>query len=81
MRRWVGWGGGSSKLTLLSACIWSCYEQFITILLFGTMQSHPFYVCFSSHVGIKQVQFGGSEFLNWSEDLKTEEVGYSVCKI
>jgi hypothetical protein len=29
---------------LLSACIWSCYEQFITILLFGTMQSHPFYV-------------------------------------
>lgn len=41
-------GGGSSKLTLLSACIWSCYEQFITILLFGTMQSHPFYVCFST---------------------------------
>ncbi|XP_066325421.1 uncharacterized protein [Miscanthus floridulus] len=35
----------------------------------------------SDHVGIKQVQFGGLEFLNWSEDLKTEEVGYSVCKI
>ncbi|CAD6251140.1 unnamed protein product [Miscanthus lutarioriparius] len=35
----------------------------------------------SDHVGIKQVQFGGLEFLNWSEDLKTEEVGYSVGKI
>jgi hypothetical protein len=35
----------------------------------------------SDHVGIKQVQFGGSEFQNWSEDLKTEEAGYSVHKI
>jgi hypothetical protein len=36
---------GSSKLTLLSAyCIWSCYEQFVTIFLCGTMQSHPFSV-------------------------------------
>jgi len=44
--------------------------------------SHPFFcLIFYSHVGIKQVQFGGLEFLNWSEDLKTEEVGYSVCKI
>ncbi|KAL5222134.1 hypothetical protein ABZP36_026847 [Zizania latifolia] len=35
----------------------------------------------SDHVGIKQVQFGGSEFNNWNEDLKTEEAGYSVHKI
>ncbi|CAL4975792.1 unnamed protein product [Urochloa decumbens] len=35
----------------------------------------------SDLVGIKQVQFGGSEFVNWNEDLKTEEVGYSVRKI
>ncbi|CAL4949247.1 unnamed protein product [Urochloa decumbens] len=35
----------------------------------------------SDHVGIKQVQFGGSDFVNWSEDLKTEEIGYSVRKI
>ncbi|KAF8671042.1 hypothetical protein HU200_050321 [Digitaria exilis] len=35
----------------------------------------------SDHVGIKQVQFGGLEFVNWNEDLKTEEVGYSVHKI
>uniref|UniRef100_A0A0E0JK45 Uncharacterized protein n=1 Tax=Oryza punctata TaxID=4537 RepID=A0A0E0JK45_ORYPU len=35
----------------------------------------------SDHVGIKQVQFGGGEFQNWSEDLKTEEAGYSVHKI
>ncbi|KAJ1283870.1 hypothetical protein BS78_03G160500 [Paspalum vaginatum] len=35
----------------------------------------------SDHVGIKQVQFGGLEFVNWNEDLKTEEVGYSVRKI
>ncbi|KAL6615093.1 hypothetical protein ACP70R_037363 [Stipagrostis hirtigluma subsp. patula] len=35
----------------------------------------------SDHVGIKQVQFGGLEFENWNEDLKTEEAGYSVCKI
>ncbi|CAO2179562.1 unnamed protein product [Urochloa humidicola] len=35
----------------------------------------------SDNVGIKQVQFGGSEFVNWNEDLKTEEVGYSVHKI
>ncbi|KAF0918183.1 hypothetical protein E2562_023121 [Oryza meyeriana var. granulata] len=35
----------------------------------------------SDHVGIKQVQFGGSEFQNWSEHLKTEEAGYSVHKI
>ncbi|KAG2589392.1 uncharacterized protein LOC120673409 [Panicum virgatum] len=35
----------------------------------------------SDHVGIKQVQFGGSELVNWNEDLKTEEVGYSVRKI
>ncbi|KAL6607899.1 hypothetical protein ACP70R_040962 [Stipagrostis hirtigluma subsp. patula] len=35
----------------------------------------------SDHVGIKQLQFGGLEFENWNEDLKTEEAGYSVCKI
>ncbi|KAL5227700.1 hypothetical protein ABZP36_015965 [Zizania latifolia] len=35
----------------------------------------------SDHVGIKQVQFGGSEFDNWSDDLKTEEAGYSVHKV
>uniref|UniRef100_A0A0D9V212 Uncharacterized protein n=1 Tax=Leersia perrieri TaxID=77586 RepID=A0A0D9V212_9ORYZ len=35
----------------------------------------------SDHVGIKQLQFGGNEFQNWSEDLKTEEAGYSVHKI
>ncbi|KAL6843902.1 hypothetical protein ACP4OV_026473 [Aristida adscensionis] len=35
----------------------------------------------SDHVGIKQVQFGGLEFENWNEDLKTEEAGYSVHKI
>ena len=43
--------------------------------------SSVFLFDFFSHVGIKQVQFGGLEFLNWSEDLKTEEVGYSVGKI
>ncbi|TVU34132.1 hypothetical protein EJB05_15961 [Eragrostis curvula] len=35
----------------------------------------------SDHVGIKQVQFGGLEFENWDENLKTEEAGYSVHKV
>lgn len=35
----------------------------------------------SDHVGIKQVQFGGLEFENWNENMKTEEAGYSVHKI
>lgn len=34
-----------------------------------------------SYVGIKQVMFGGSEFENWRESLKTEDVGYSIHKI
>lgn len=34
-----------------------------------------------SYVGIKQVTFGGSEFENWTENLKSEDVGYSVHKI
>lgn len=35
----------------------------------------------SDYVGIKQVTFGGSEFENWTENLKSEDVGYSVHKI
>ncbi|KAL3817892.1 hypothetical protein ACJIZ3_003797 [Penstemon smallii] len=35
----------------------------------------------SDYIGIKQVMFGGSEFENWNENLKTEDVGYSVHKI
>ncbi|KAH6806547.1 oxidoreductase/transition metal ion-binding protein [Perilla frutescens var. frutescens] len=35
----------------------------------------------SDYVGIKQVMFGGSEFQNWNENLKTEDVGYSVHNI
>ncbi|CAA0809404.1 Protein of unknown function (DUF3531 [Striga hermonthica] len=35
----------------------------------------------SDYVGIKQVMFGGSEFESWKEDLKTEDVGYTVHKI
>ncbi|KAK4432936.1 hypothetical protein Salat_1055800 [Sesamum alatum] len=35
----------------------------------------------SDYVGIKQVMFGGSEFENWRENLKTEDTGYSVHKI
>jgi hypothetical protein len=45
--------------------------------------SHPllFDLISCSHVGIKQVQFGGLEFENWDDELKTEEAGYSVHKI
>ncbi|KAK6151907.1 hypothetical protein DH2020_014542 [Rehmannia glutinosa] len=35
----------------------------------------------SDYVGIKQVVFGGSEFENWKENLKTEDTGYSIHKI
>ncbi|KAE9464477.1 hypothetical protein C3L33_03582, partial [Rhododendron williamsianum] len=35
----------------------------------------------SDHVGIKQVVFGGKEFENWSQDLMSEDAGYSVHKI
>ncbi|XP_051114389.1 uncharacterized protein LOC127240010 [Andrographis paniculata] len=35
----------------------------------------------SDYVGIKHVTFGGSEHENWKENLKTEEVGYSVHRI
>lgn len=35
----------------------------------------------SDYVGIKQVAFGGSEFENWRENLKTEDAGYSVHKV
>ncbi|XP_057768335.1 uncharacterized protein LOC130988512 [Salvia miltiorrhiza] len=35
----------------------------------------------SDYVGIKQVMFGGSEFEGWEENLKSEDVGYSVHKI
>jgi hypothetical protein len=40
-------------------------------------------VCFimCSHLGIKQVRFGGSEFESWNDSLNTEEAGYSVHKI
>lgn len=34
-----------------------------------------------SYVGIKQVTFGGSEFEGWEENLKSEDVGYSVHRI
>ena len=62
--------------------IQSCYKQFIIIFLCRIIESSPcLCLIFYSHVGIKQVQFGGSEFVNWNEDLKTEEVGYSVRKI
>jgi hypothetical protein len=38
--------------------------------------------CFlCSHLGIKQVRFGGSEFESWNDSLNTEEAGYSVHKI
>ncbi|XP_059297397.1 uncharacterized protein LOC132050254 isoform X2 [Lycium ferocissimum] len=35
----------------------------------------------SDYVGIKQVVFGGSEFVNWKENLTSEDAGYSVHKI
>lgn len=35
----------------------------------------------SDHLGIKEVQFGGSEFQSWNDSLNTEEAGYSVQKI
>ncbi|KAK4602748.1 hypothetical protein RGQ29_011665 [Quercus rubra] len=35
----------------------------------------------SDMVGIKQLTFGGSEFENWKENLKSEDAGYSVHKI
>lgn len=35
----------------------------------------------SDHLGIKEVQFGGSEFQSWNDSLNTEEAGYSVHKI
>ncbi|XP_029128352.1 uncharacterized protein LOC109803970 isoform X1 [Cajanus cajan] len=35
----------------------------------------------SDFVGIKQVMFGGAEFENWKEDLKSEDSGYGVHKI
>ncbi|KAK2986240.1 hypothetical protein RJ640_027335 [Escallonia rubra] len=35
----------------------------------------------SDYVGIKQVVFGGSEFENWKENLKSEDAGYTVHKI
>ncbi|CAK9152757.1 unnamed protein product [Ilex paraguariensis] len=35
----------------------------------------------SDYVGIKQVVFGGSEFENWTENLKSEVAGCSVHKI
>ncbi|KAL2229068.1 uncharacterized protein LOC105161825 [Sesamum indicum] len=35
----------------------------------------------SDYVGIKQVMFGGSEFGNWRENLKSEDAGYSIHKI
>ncbi|XP_073016347.1 uncharacterized protein [Primulina eburnea] len=35
----------------------------------------------SDYIGIKQVMFGGTEFGNWSENLTTEEVGYTTHKI
>jgi len=38
------------------------------------------FVC-DSFVGIKQVMFGGSEFENWNDSLKSEDAGYGVHKI
>lgn len=35
----------------------------------------------SDYIGIKQVMFGGTEFGNWSENLTTEEAGYTTHKI
>ncbi|KAL5141389.1 hypothetical protein HKD37_09G024745 [Glycine soja] len=35
----------------------------------------------SDFVGIKQVMFGGSEFENWNDSLKSEDAGYGVHKI
>ncbi|KAL2501005.1 hypothetical protein Fot_34853 [Forsythia ovata] len=35
----------------------------------------------SDYIGIKQVVFGGSEFENWTESLKSEDAGYSIHKI
>ncbi|XP_073145832.1 uncharacterized protein [Henckelia pumila] len=35
----------------------------------------------SDYIGIKQVMFGGTEFGNWSENLTTEETGYTTHKI
>ncbi|CAA3016457.1 dna-directed rna polymerase i subunit rpa2 [Olea europaea subsp. europaea] len=35
----------------------------------------------SDYIGIKQVVFGGSEFENWRESLKSEDAGYSIHKI
>lgn len=48
------------------------YASFILLLL---------YLSFNSMVGIKQLTFGGSEFENWKENLKSEDAGYSVHKI
>lgn len=36
---------------------------------------------FCSYIGIKQVMFGGKEFENWNENLKSEDAGFSVHKI
>ncbi|KAK7405806.1 hypothetical protein VNO78_07416 [Psophocarpus tetragonolobus] len=35
----------------------------------------------SDFVGIKQVMFGGSDFENWKENLKSEDAGYGCHKI
>ncbi|KAJ4846272.1 hypothetical protein Tsubulata_008789 [Turnera subulata] len=35
----------------------------------------------TDYIGIKQLVFGGSEFENWDESLKSEDAGYSVHKI
>ncbi|XP_077210354.1 oxidoreductase/transition metal ion-binding protein (DUF3531) [Tasmannia lanceolata] len=35
----------------------------------------------SDYVGIKQLVFGGLEFENWKENLKSEDAGWSVHKI
>ncbi|KZV29639.1 Ribonuclease P protein component 3 [Dorcoceras hygrometricum] len=35
----------------------------------------------SDYIGIKKVMFGGTEFGTWSENLTTEEAGYTIHKI
>lgn len=49
-------------------------------LLMLRLYSYPD-LSFNSMVGIKQLTFGGSEFENWKENLKSEDAGYSVHKI
>lgn len=46
-----------------------------------SVDCQTFDILFDSHVGIKQLVFGGSEFENWKENLTSEDAGCSIHKI